>query len=285
MCEFVPQGLGWHPDMPDFRDYGPDSPAVLGTLDQLKKSKSARSRRPMKVDLREYFPPVYDQGKADSATAQACVGLIEYFERRAHGRSVEPSRLFLYQTTRKLLSVTGQAVTNLRSALKAIISFGIPPERLWPYDVSRLDAEPAAHLYSFAGSYRPIHYVRLDARNATGTETLVVVKSFLAAGFPTVFGFPVLTSLSEDSDIAYRPTFDSIRGGHAVVAVGYDDRRLRATRGALLVRNSWGKKWGEDGYGWLPYAYVEERLAVDFWTLLRPDWFKSSGLRRPHLPE
>ena len=53
------------------------------------------------------------------------------------------------------------------------------------------------------------------------------------------------------------------RGGQALLAVGYDDRWLRSSRGAILVRSSWGTGWGQQGYGWLPYAFIEEQLAVD----------------------
>jgi hypothetical protein len=42
-----------------------------------------------------------------------------------------------------------------------------------------------------------------------------------------------------------------------------ETRRLPEGKGALLVRNSWGTAWGDQGYGWLPYAYVRDELAVD----------------------
>ncbi len=52
-------------------------------------------------------------------------------------------------------------------------------------------------------------------------------------------------------------------GGHAVLAVGYDD-----TKQMFLVRNSWGNGWGIGGYFWMPYQYLDDRkLSDDFWTI------------------
>jgi C1A family cysteine protease len=71
-----------------------------------------------------------------------------------------------------------------------------------------------------------------------------------------------------------------------VVAVGYDDsRRIRSDKGALLVRNSWGPDWGEAGYGWLPYSYVKRRLAMDFWTVLKPAWLRSGEFELPQVAD
>jgi C1A family cysteine protease len=48
-----------------------------------------------------------------------------------------------------------------------------------------------------------------------------------------------------------------------------------------LIRNSWGPGWGERGHGWLPYSYILERLAADFWTLVNPQWLASGEFDRP----
>jgi C1A family cysteine protease len=284
MAHFKPKGLGWRPSAPDFRDYSPSSAPADRLLGRLRETGAANSPPAVSVDLREYFVAVYDQLDLNASAAHACAGLVEYFEQRANGRVLGPSRLFLYQNSLRLAGLQGDCGADLRTSFKAMIRCGVPPEHYWPYEVERLAVQPDPFLYSFAEPYASIHYVRIDGRQSSGTLTLQTVRSLLAAGFPVAFGFPVPSSLSDDGNIPFRPTFDSILGGQAVLAVGYDDRWLRGSRGALLVRNSWGTEWGQDGYGWLPYAYVEEKLAVDFWTLLHPGWIHSGEFYVPDLP-
>ena len=125
----------------------------------------------------------------------------------------------------------------------------------------------------------------MDEPNCGGAETWDVVKSFLAAGFPVAFGFPVPTSLTADANVPYRPDLDSIRGGQAVVAVGYNSNHFGRGQHALLIRSSWGSPWGDNGNGWLPIAFLRSQLAKDFWTLVSEKWLDSGELSQPSVVE
>jgi C1A family cysteine protease len=290
VTKFVPLGLGWHPDLPDARDDTPWHDAVQTLLRRLRPA--ARKGLPREVDLRrdeecEYFGPSEDQGPLNCSCACAALSLVEYFERRGRGHTFEGSRLFLYKVARNraqtLLRVVGDTGAGLRTTFKAIARFGVPPEEHWPYDVRRFNDEPSAFLYSLAARFPGMRYVRLDSPNRDGSATLQAVKSFLAAGFPVAFGFPVPTSMTSDGNVPYRPNLDSVRGGQAVVAVGYSDRHVGPAKQALLIRSSWGVAWGEGGYGWLPAAYVQQQLARDFWTVVSPEWLDAEEFGRPVL--
>jgi C1A family cysteine protease len=70
-----------------------------------------------------------------------------------------------------------------------------------------------------------------------------------------------------------------VLGGHAMLVIGYDDTMTivnsttgKTTKGALIIRNSWGPSWGDHGYGAIPYEFVMNQLAVDFWSLAKADW-------------
>ena len=288
-------GLGWLPDYPDFRDYTAARDAIApkfkqlgqresikGMLSELGVAGRSRARTPAEADLREWCPPVEDQGQLGSCTANAGAGLVEYFERRAFGRHVDASRLFLYKATRNLLHWTGDTGGFLRTTMGALVLFGVPPEEHWPYQVESFDKEPSAFCYAFGQDYQAIQYYRLDPTGATRETVLRDVKAHAAAGLPSMFGFTVYSSIDsagEDGRIPFPQEGERVVGGHAVCAVGYDDAMRikdasgkRATTGALLIRNSWGEAWGEGGYGWLPYDYVLKGLAIDWWALLKNEW-------------
>src|SRR5688572_16107921 len=233
MASFVPAGLGWQRDLPDLRDNAPAD--IAGLLAELKPLPE----RPAQVDWREYCPAVDDQQGLASSAAHACAALLQYFERRAHGAVVEPSRLFMHLTSRRL-ALAAEGCPSLRTTWKAVARFGAVPEAHFPYDPCG-DAEPSPFAYGFSREYQSLRYVRIDSRDNSGEETLLIARNWLAAGFAFVFGVPVYTSITASAEIAFPTRLDALRGGQAMMAVGYDDdRRIRSDKGALLIRNSWG---------------------------------------------
>ncbi len=288
------RGLGWLPDVPKPNDYSPEHTQVAPLLSRTRLAASISSSAaatgagtteaggppPVQVDLRQWFSPIEDQGSLGSCTANAAVALLEYFERRASSRYIDASRLFVYKTERDLLGWTGDTGAYLRTAMEALVLFGAPPERYWPYDGRpaasnpRYDVEPPAFCYAFGANYQALQYFRLDANATPANQVLANIKRFAAFGFPSMFGFPVYTEYDHPLPgglIAF-PTV-GYRGGHANVVAGYDDNlMIGKDKGALLIRNSWGTGWANGGYAWMSYRYVTEGLAADWWSMISAKW-------------
>lgn len=265
--------MGWQKDLPDFRDYTPRAEPIAKLLGKSKALKPSKAGIPANVDLSKFCSPVEDQGDIGSCTANSGVGLLEYYENRAFGKYLDASRLFLYKTTRNLLHWKGDTGAWLRTTMKAMVLFGIPPEEFFPYDTSAYDDEPSAFCYAFGQNYKSINYYRLDSNTGSTTKLLNQVKTFLSAGYPSMFGFTVYNFGNENGEFPFPKDNDSVKGGHAVVAIGYDDgRKIGREKGALKIRNSWGTQWGQGGYGWLPYSYIEAGLAEDFWSLFKSEY-------------
>lgn len=270
-------GMGWRRDLPDFRDYCFDDHEVQAILRISSSFKSSGSLLPAQADLRKWCSRVEDQGAMRSSCAQAVAGMLEYFERRAFGHHLDVSRLFLYRAARDLAAV-GDRDVDLRNTMRALARFGAPPESMWPYDPDRVDEPPTPPCYAYTDPHRSMRYFRLDPAKNGKTSLLDSLRRCLSARIPAVFGFSVYSSCPHigdegEGEIPVPAPGETLHGGHAVVAVGYDDERMIGPhQGAVLIRNSWGTAWGDKGYGWLPYKLIEMGLAADFWSLVRPDF-------------
>jgi C1A family cysteine protease len=146
------------------------------------------------------------------------------------------------------------------------------------------DTEPTAFTYSVADNFEGISFFAHDPwfKKPPAPDVLNSIKTYLAAGIPSMFGFFGFASFNNTSApgaIPFPAPGETPIWGHAICAVGYDDgmkitntKSNQTTTGALLIRNSWGTAWGDKGYGALPYEYVLKQYALDFWSLLGMRW-------------
>lgn len=242
---------GWVPDLPDHRDHTYAAPAaVLLAL-------------PPKVDLRPTCPPVVDQGQLGSCTANA-IGNAHRFGQMKQGAKGHflPSRLFVYYNERAMEgTINSDSGAMIRDGIKSIAQQGVCPESLWPYDIPKFTKKPPAKAYKVALKNQAVAYQRL-------VQTPSQMKGCLAAGYPFVFGFTVYESfespgVAKTGKVPMPSSGEAAIGGHAVLAVGYDDATQQ-----FIVMNSWSTAWGVKGYCFIPYAYLTDAdLAADFWTV------------------
>nr|WP_299384218.1 C1 family peptidase [Allomuricauda sp.] len=289
--------LGWVKDYPDIRDFDqhtetvsknplrPDSKkSVKEILKKTGFAKVAKKTLSKKVDNRNWCSPIKDQGNIGSCTAFAAVGMYEYFQKRAFDKYINGSELFVYKTTRNLLNWDGDTGAYLRTVMGSLALFGVPPASSYPYETQHYDNEPPAFIYSYGQNFQALTYYRLDPLGTSGAQTLTNIKEQLSTGIPSIMGFTCYTSLnaeetSKTGKIPYPGDTESVIGGHAVMVVGYDDDMTitnpidkKRKKGALIIRNSWGTGWGDNGYGYIPYEYVRKQLASDFWCMISAEW-------------
>lgn len=241
---------GWRPDLPSIHD----------TL--ICHPYPAAKPLPPSADLRANCPPIWDQGDEGSCTGHAIAGLIgvELVEELKY--VVEPSPAFIYYNERRIEGDTASDNgAQIRDGMRALSKWGWCGVDICPYVVGEYATAPTAAAYTAAGTHLIRAYGRVN-------QTLYSLKMTLASKHAVVFGFTVYDSFESEAvastGIVPMPKpGESVLGGHAVLLVGYDDASQ-----TFLVRNSWGRGWGQHGYFQMPYAYVTNpNLADDLWTI------------------
>jgi C1A family cysteine protease len=235
---------GWIPDLPDKRDF------LYKTIAPIIKPL------PNLVDLRPKCSPVENQGNLGSCTACALVGNLDFLKKKHIF-----SRLFLYYNERVIRRAQNtDSGASIRDGIKTLTKLGDCAESLWPYIISEFTVKPDKKAYADALKYLVLSYYRIGS--------ISEMKHTLSSGYPFVFGFSVYESfesiaVAKTGIVPIPGPKEHLLGGHAVMAVGYD-----GTKNYFIVRNSWGASWGDHGYFYMPYEYLEtSSLASDFWTI------------------
>ncbi len=219
---------------------------------------------PPSIDLRHWCSPVRDQGQQGSCTGFALTALREFMEIKSGApNSFTPlSPAFVYYEERQKEGTTGNcnAGAMIRDGFRVLKSIGACPEGDDPYNDQTCHA-PSQQAIAGAKQYTITAYHRIT--------TLGGLKQALAGNDPCVLGIAVYSNfeqLDAGNHVPMPTANDTLEGGHAIFCCGYADDTAAPGGGYLTLKNSWGEGYGDNGYIYLPYAYLTPKLVSDIWT-------------------
>jgi Papain family cysteine protease len=214
-------------------------------------ARAGANALPASVDLKPWTVRVGNQGSLNSCVAWTMnYAMLGWYSRHdAHaGQPFAP--MFAYSQ----MDGPGDAGAAFQDAFNIAKVFGNDTQSDYPQGNYDYKDEPTATQMFNAGNYKISDWHRLFNGAGQGAATSTAIKSALANNQPVALGFPVrpgFDNLGHRASAVDNDTTGAIRGGHAVLAVGYDAV-------GVLVQNSWGTGWANHGFGRLSWNVIEK---------------------------
>ena len=210
---------------------------------------------PAKVDLRKHFTPVKDQGNLGACSAFAMVSIYEYILKKNRKKEIDLSESFVYYNVRKMTNEIGEdSGSSLYNVVVTMGTEGVCAEHYCPYTDKPDMPTPSSEAYEDAVQRKVVKALNVQ-------KDVNHIKSAVAQGYPVAVSLKVFDSFEPIGGFVARPSEIEIEneqsGNHAMVVCGYSDEDK-----IFIVRNSWGPKFGDQGYCYIPYSYFEDFLNV-----------------------
>lgn len=208
------------------------------------------------IDLRKEFTPIKDQGEMGACSAFALVGVFEYILKKNKQPDIDLSEQFVYFNARKADgSFRADAGSSLYDVVQTLMKDGVCLEHLFPYNPNNISKDPPVEAIE-DGQTRKV----VKAKNVK--KNLHDIKSAVAEGYPVAISLKIFNSFNPRRGFIRIPNETEIQSGqsgnHAMVICGYNDEAR-----FFVVRNSWGRKFGDKGYCYIPYGYVENEALLN----------------------
>ena len=208
------------------------------------------------VDLRKEFTPIKDQGEMGACTAFALVSIFEYILKKNRRPDIDLSEQFVYYNARKSAGAAKVDVgSSLYSVVQTLMNDGVCLERLFPYNPEKLSQDPPVEAIEDAQTRKLV-----KAKNVR--KDLHDIKSAVSEGYPVAISLKIYNSFNPLNGFIRIPTENEMQneksGNHAMVICGYNDDTH-----FFVVRNSWGKKFGDKGYCYIPYGYIQDETLLN----------------------
>ena len=221
---------------------------------------------PTSIDLRDFCPPVYDQQSLGACTGFGISSGVEAMRQQAGLPYVQLSQEALYYLERQAEGDVGQdGGAQIRTGLSIALKSGIPPYSDYPYDPATFTTPPTPQALTDAQGYKIGGYFRLWT--VRQFQRTMAWKHFIVMGVDVFESFEGLKA--EKTGVIPMPgPNEQLLGGHCILGVGYDDSKQ-----VIIFRNSWSDQWGDKGYGYLPYEYLEKQSVAqgpyvsDMWAI------------------
>jgi len=239
------------PDLPDQRDIWTTFPKIVEYYQT--------------ADLRKtnFLPEISDQGELGSSVAHALLAAYIFsLKKRGIYNETKFSPQFIYFNQRLIAgTVECDSGSSIRDGLKVLERLGVCSEELYPYNLDFFKEKPTNEAYEFAYKNKyPTQYRRVR-------PLLEDIMKSISIKIPVLMGFTVYDSF-QHQDVARTGIMpmpkmgEKIIGHHCVLIVGYD-----IPKKYILCRNSWGSSYGQSGYFWIPFQFIDSRNCSDFWII------------------
>lgn len=204
-----------------------------------------------------FLPPMRNQKYLSSCASHMAIGLLE--SQLGERQYIEGSELFHYYNARMYITqdFPNNSGMTIRDACKTLKEYGFTPELAWPYLPEKFNEQPGLASYWLAG----IHPVERYERVTSIQDIKYSIQEGIAVG-TGIFVVDSFYNLNKN-DYLYKHDQWGIGGGHAVQIIGYDDERS-----VLIIKNSWGEEWGNDGYFEMKYdTFI--KCSFDWWRIVK----------------